>query len=95
MLILVYKKLCTYIDVTRSETAGTFDFQESCITAVESVARAVNEQHYDIKTNVYLSIFKLAEVDVTYPESSAASFVRRSTYLIGFFPFLIYAINGN
>ena len=69
-------------------------FQESCHSSVQELAKNINEQDYDVKTNVFLSIFKIADVGISYPEDNSSSLATRIFPIAIFLlPFLVYAIN--
>ncbi|KAK7601256.1 hypothetical protein V9T40_008697 [Parthenolecanium corni] len=66
----------------------------SCHSSLEKLVKAVNEQHNNIKTNVFLSVFKLAEIDIIYPETSNSITIKSTLILSYFSIFTIYMVNG-
>lgn len=47
--------------------------QDECTTILKTISHHINTEHNELQSHRLLSIFKMSEVDVVWPESTSAA----------------------
>lgn len=64
--------------------------QAQCTHILETISHQVNSQHSELAAHRLLSIFKMAEVQIIWPEVSKCSLVREPLIMLTFLTVFIY-----
>lgn len=64
---------CAYTETEPTKSSFHYSSQAQCTGILEAISRQVNNQHSELAAHRLLSIFKMAEVQVVWPEVSGAA----------------------